>query len=320
MHTSYQVLVTSYRSLVTRYKVLRNSSLVTVLVLCVGCSTTTPLPNTDIYVADFDQSTMKVSNVRNITQRTGYDNQPAFTLDGKGMYYVSDSTGVTDIYRYDLASGAIRQVTETNEQEFSPTPMNDGKSLSVVRVGKPLADGDEYTESQQVWRYDLGGRPIAPILATRRVGYHCWIDEGLIALFIVGDEEKGLPHKLIAADLASRQTIELATNIGRTLRVTSDGRLAFVDKSDSTRWKIATISQGEETATPLIALPKGSEDFCLLPDGKVVSISGNSLVMWKNGATPAFMPFHTFSDLNGTIARITTNADATRIVFVVTSY
>lgn len=261
---------------------------------------------------------MKVSNVRNITQRTGYDNQPSFSHDGKAVYYVSDSTGVTDIYRYDLASGIIRQVTETNEQEFSPTPMNDGKSLSVVRVGKPLADGDEFTESQQVWRYDLGGRPIAPILATRRVGYHCWIDEGLIALFIVGDEDKGLPHKLIAADLASRQTIQLASNIGRTLRVTSDGRLAFVDKSDSTRWKIATISQGEEMATPLIALPKGSEDFCFLPDGTVLSISGNSLVMWKNGETPSFIPFHTFGDISGIIARITTNADATKIAFVVT--
>lgn len=234
------------------------------------------------------------------------------------MYYVSDSTGVTDIYRYDLTSGAIRQVTETNEQEFSPTPMSDGKSLSIVRVGKPLADGEEYTESQQVWRYDLGGRPIAPILATRRVGYHCWIDEGLIALFIVGDESKGLPHSLIAADLASRQTITLATNVGRTLRITLEGRLAFVDKSDSTRWKIATISQGEEMATPLIALPSGSEDFCFLPDGTVLSISGNSLVMWKNGATATFIPFHTFTDLNGTIARITTNADATKIALVVT--
>ena len=319
MPTSLQILVTSYEILVTK-KVTRNWSLVTLIVLCVGCSSTTPLPNTDIYIADLDRSSMKVSNVRNITQRTGYDNQPSFSPDGKGVYYVSDSTGVTDIYRYDLTSGATRQVTETNEQEFSPTPMNDGKSLSVVRVGKPLADGDEYTESQQVWRYDLGGRPIAPILATRRVGYHCWIDEGLIALFIVGDEEKGLPHKLIAADLASRQTIQLASNIGRTLRVTADGRLAFVDKSDSTRWKIATIAQGEDAPTPLVDLPTGSEDFCFLPDGKILSVSGSRLMFWKNGETATFIPFHTLTDLNGTLARITTNAEGTKIVFVVTGY
>ena len=57
-----------------------------------------------------------------------------------------------------------------------------------------------------------------------------------------------------------------------------------------------------------------------LPDGKILSVSGSRLMFWKNGETATFIPFHTLTDLNGTLARITTNAEGTKIVFVVTGY
>src|SRR6185503_7346530 len=36
---------------------------------------------------------------------------PQWTPDGKALYYVADPDGVSNIYRVDLASGDIRQVT-----------------------------------------------------------------------------------------------------------------------------------------------------------------------------------------------------------------
>ena len=289
--------------------------------LVVGCSSVpqTPLPNTDVYVADIDIAAGSVKNVRNITQRLGYDNQPSFSADDKSILFVSDRSGSTAVYRYNLATSATLQITDTEESEFSPTPMNDGKSFSAVRVGKSRAEGEEYTESQQLWRYDFSGRSIAPILGIRRVGYHCWIDEGLLALFIVGNDEKGLPHRLIAADLASRQTIDLASNIGRSIKRAPDGRLSFVDKSDSTSWMISTIAQGDDKPTPLIAAPKGSEDFCWMPDGTLLALEGNTIVQRKAGSQRSFTRLITLSDLTGTLARITASADGTKIAFVVVS-
>ena len=285
----------------------------------IGCSSVpqTPLPNTDVYVADIDIAAGTVKNVLNITQRPGYDNQPSFSADGNAIFFVSDRSGSTDIYRYDLATSVTSQTTDTDESEFSPTPMNDGKSFSAVRVGKPHAEGEEYTESQQLWRYDFTGRAIAPILGIRRVGYHCWMDEGLVALFIVGNDEKGLPHRLIAADLASRQTIDLASNIGRSIKQTPDGLLSFVDKSDSTSWMISTIAQGDDKPTPLIATPKGSEDFCWMPDGTLLAVDGKSIVQSRASSQKLFKHLATFTELGGTLARITANADGTRIAFVV---
>ncbi|MCX6141173.1 MAG: hypothetical protein NTX15_10170 [Candidatus Kapabacteria bacterium] len=283
--------------------------------LCVGCTSISTLPDTDIYLADLDRTSMTVSHVRNVTQRTGYDNQPAFTADGNALLFVSDRSGSTDVYRYDILTSLTTQITDTRESEFSPTPMTDGKSFSAIRVGLPDDTTEAYTESQQLWRYDLTGKPIAPILGTRRVGYHCWLDDGLVALFIVGDDKKGLPHRLVATDLASRQTVDLASNIGRTIKRMPDGRLSFVDKSDSTKWMFSTIAQGDAKPTPLIAAPLGSEDFCWLQDGTMICVRGNTLVQWKTGTT-TFTPFATLADLVGTIVRITVNDDDTRIAFV----
>ena len=41
----------------------------------------------------------------------GKNINPQFTPDGKGLYFISDQDGFSDIYRYDLASSAISRVT-----------------------------------------------------------------------------------------------------------------------------------------------------------------------------------------------------------------
>ena len=43
---------------------------------------------TDIWLIDFnDDKKLDISTAKNITNRKGYDNQPSFSQDGKGLYY-----------------------------------------------------------------------------------------------------------------------------------------------------------------------------------------------------------------------------------------
>jgi Tol biopolymer transport system component len=275
------------------------------------------LPSTDIYLAEFDTATKTIRNVRNVTQREGYDNQPAFTEDGTAMYYVMSDGGPTDIMRYDLATGVTTRVTSTPTAEFSPTPMSDGMSLSVVRVAEPTADGEEYTESQQLWRYDLNGRAIAPIIGTRRVGYHCWISSGMVAMFLVGSEDGSTPHSLVATDLASRQSITLARRIGRTVRMSPHGRLTYVDKSDSTQWVVTTIAPGEDRGTPLLDTPPGSEDFAWLANGGMLMSDGRWFLHWDGKTGTGLRPLGSAVPLDGIIGRIAAGPNGL-IAFVVT--
>ena len=94
-------------------------------------------PDTEIFLASFSVGgTPVVGPGRNITNSPGYDNQPSFTPDGRGILFTSIRGGgtQTDIYRYDVASGAIARVTDTPESEYSATVTPDGAHISVIRV------------------------------------------------------------------------------------------------------------------------------------------------------------------------------------------
>src|SRR5262249_31274779 len=53
-----------------------------------------PIPDTDIFVANLDLAASKATAPRNITNRAGYDNQPAFLRDGSAVLYVArDDSG-----------------------------------------------------------------------------------------------------------------------------------------------------------------------------------------------------------------------------------
>ena len=140
------------------------------------------LPDCDIFLLDIKDSAGQISfrNPVNITNRKGYDNQPAFSPDGKYLLYSSqkDSAGQTDILKYDLQSKTISPFTKTPTSEYSPTFTPDGKSISVVMV--------ESDSAQRLWKFPLaGGEPTCVMKNVASVGYHAWINKDSVALFIL---------------------------------------------------------------------------------------------------------------------------------------
>src|SRR5690242_10480402 len=80
-------------------------------------------PATDIFLAPISigaDSKPVIGKPVNITNRPGYDNQPAFTADTHGILFTSThEDGQSDIYRYDLGTKAVTRVTSTPESEYS---------------------------------------------------------------------------------------------------------------------------------------------------------------------------------------------------------
>ena len=281
-----------------------------------------PAPQSNIFVADLDLAAGTARQVRNITPHAGYNNQPAFHAGS--VLFVSDRTGSTDVYRYDLASGATSQVTATAAAEFSPTPLADGSGFTVTRVADPEQKGETYTESQQLWRYGFDGKPVAAVLPTGRVGYHSWLDAGHVALFLVGNDERKVPHTLVLADLAKGSTALLSSAPGRALGRAPDGkRISFVDKSDPAHWVISAMAAGERLPMVLVATPPAdkdadrSEDYCWLPDGSLMMGKGAVLWRWDGKAGSPMRPFADLGDVGGDIKRLAASPDGKRLAFVV---
>ena len=213
---------------------------------------------------DFKNSAdiLKLGQPKKITDFAGYNNQPFFMPDGKSILYTSNRNKQTDIYRYDIQSGTTTQFTNTPESEYSPTLMPDRKNISVVRVE---ADG-----TQRLWKFPLAGGPPSLIIEDiKGVGYHLWIDDHTLALFIVGGP--GKPNYLEIYDMRTGKSEFVTDNPGRVLRrIPNQNKFSFVHKVAKDHWEIKAFDLRARTSSSLIATLPGAEDYAWMPDGRLL--------------------------------------------------
>jgi len=139
----------------------------------------TPTP-VNLYVADvkYENGTVRVSNPRKLTGDRGVNSQPSFTPDGKAILFVSrrDTTGQSDVYRIDLASGVETQVTKTPENENTPTVTPDGNMMVIRWVPATLF------KEWGPWIYK-NGQPASGVLpGPDTVGYYVRVDSTTFAM------------------------------------------------------------------------------------------------------------------------------------------
>ena len=92
-------------------------------------------PATEVFLAPlvWTNSSVTVGMPVNITNNPGDDNQPSFLLDSSAVLFASNrDTKQNDIYKYDIASKQIIQLTKTAENEYSPLVALDGQSILTV--------------------------------------------------------------------------------------------------------------------------------------------------------------------------------------------
>ncbi|WP_190300369.1 TolB family protein [Rufibacter hautae] len=235
------------------------------------------IPDTDIYLVSLKKSkeTVQVGTPANITQRSGYDNQPSFTPDGKYVLFTSQRDGQqTNIYQYSLAGKKTVQLTNTPEAEYSPLVTPDGKSFSVVR-GK----------EQHLWRFPLTpgtGEPTLLMAMPQLIGYHVWYNQD--SLFVAAFPDNP-PMGMYLAVPSSKQTMKLEESIGRSLhKVPGKQAVSYlVPVSDSVaEIKQLQVKTGERESL-IQALP-GSQDYAWLPDGGLLMAQGAKLYLYRPGA------------------------------------
>lgn len=78
----------------------------------------------DLYLFDLPTRTL-----RRLTTDRAIDATPRFSPDGKWLYFSSDRTGIYNIFALELATGALRQVTNVLGGAFNEDVAPDGRSL-----------------------------------------------------------------------------------------------------------------------------------------------------------------------------------------------
>ena len=253
------------------------------LSLCLAWTATAALaqdvPTTDIYLVSLEETGDEVPTLgkpQNLTDRDGYDNQPAF-LDNNTLLYTSIRGDQADIYRLRLKRKAGRALTLTSDtSEYSPTPMADGKSFSVVRV--------EPDGKQRLWSFPLSGQgePTLLLPNVEPVGYHAWSGGDELVLFVLGE-----PPTLQRVQVGGEAQV-MAHNIGRALHLIPEEKAAFsfVDKGtgegegEEGTWWLRRLDVASGEITPLIQTLPGREDLAWDPEGRAWMADGTQLYRW----------------------------------------
>jgi hypothetical protein len=245
-------------------------------------------PATEVFLAPLTRAAgeLSVGAPVNISNGPGYDNQPFFAPDGRSIFFTSARGALaskcgnpqTDVYRYDLAARRVARVTETADCEYSPTVMPDGTHLSVIQV--------EPDGTQRLWKFTIDGKDPAVVLEhVEPVGYHAWLDDEHLALFVLGR-----PATLQIANVSTGTAEIVATNIGQSIVRMPDGGVSFVQQAGEGAERTLTITQvslekGRAVLTPLTTAVPGARQAHLAwsPDGTLLMAHEGSLHAWRPG-------------------------------------
>ena len=285
---------------------IRTTGFVSILLLTINCVAQT---GSEIYLFDLKIRKDKIvmTKAKNITNHTGYDNQPFFHPDKTVLYYTSaDTSGRTDIITYDYSSNETKKFTNTSEREYSPTVTPDKKFISCIIQRD---DG-----AQDLGKYPIdGGEPVV-IINTLKVGYHAWASTTDLILFVLGE-----PHALHWFSIADNKDTILAKDIGRSLHtIPASDDLSFIHKVSAEKWFIKRIEKQTRNISTLAETLPNREDLAWTPDGRIVMSDGQKLFYLQPGKNEPWKEIEVDSALalKG-ITRISVNKKGDKIAVVV---
>ena len=245
----------------------------------------------DIYLFDLKAD---FQLVKQVTNRVGYDNQPAFTHDSQALLFSSDRVaGHTDLFRYQIADGKLTNLTNTpNENEYSPQAWGADHFSYVLQEGVPY---------QHLWQRDWKGGDAQRVLTSYvPVAYYARNNKGVL---FWGRYAYSLFFEAAGADVGpgAGESLFVINQAGRSLHPIPGGdNFSFVHKQSDGTWVIKTLDPTSRAVTPLVSISSSNEDYCWTPDGLMLTADGAKLLRFKPGEDEQWQPLAELSapDLN----------------------
>lgn len=265
-------------------------------------------PSTDIHLADLAvrDGRLVVGTPVNVTDRDGYDNQPRFLPDGSGFLYASFRDGQIDIMRFDILTGTTTRLTNTPENEYSPSLPGDGSRMMVVRWPVDMSTG-------ALWWFTLDGHPIEEARGTvPRVGYYAFADEHTLALFINDSIQS-----FVLSDTRTGDTVHVGRDMNGSAPRTIPGvrAVSYLRRDADGAWWLTRLDIDSRDTTPLVRMLDGVNEYAWTPRGTVLAARNATLYEWAPGGD--WREIITFTDSSlQSLSRIAVSPAADRIALV----
>ncbi|MDF3124519.1 hypothetical protein [Rheinheimera sp. 1928-s] len=268
------------------------------------------LPQYNLYLTDLSKD-LSISNRIKINEIPTYINQPAFSNDGKSLFFTleqgKDAAVQTDIGVYVLADKKQDVLTKTALSEYSPTLLPDGLGVSVVVV--------EADQTQRLWKVDWQGNSSLLKTEPKGVGYHAWGPHQDLLLFILGDKEDN--HTVRYLDQDGKLTT-LATGVGRALSWQPGTQKGYYTQAKHDQLYLSSydVKTKANTQTEL-ALPAGGQDLVWWSEDILLVSAGTKIYQWQVQGKQEWNLWLDLSKECGTeISRFALNKARSQLAFV----
>lgn len=268
------------------------------------------LPQYNLYLTDLSKD-LSVSNAVKINAAPTYINQPAFSMDGKSLFFTleqgKDTAVQTDIGRYHIADKKQDLLTKTALSEYSPTLLPDGSGVSVVVV--------EADQTQRLWKLDWQGNTSLLKADPKGVGYHAWGPEQDLLLFILGDKEDN--HTVRYLD-KSGKLATLATGVGRALSWQPGTQKGYYTQAKDNQLYLSFYDLNSKTTMQTeLALPAKGQDLVWWSADTLLVSAGTNIYQWQASGKQGWTLWLDLSKHCSTeVSRFALNKERSQLAFV----
>lgn len=264
-------------------------------------------PNTEVYLLDIHAKDGKISlsNLRNISNNEGYDNQPSF-YDDNTILFSSTQNGQTDIAKYEIGSGEISWLTDTPVgSEYSPLRIPNSYDISAIRL--------DSTGLQRLYRYDRLTGQSEELLKDLKVGYHVWYNEHILVYTVLIEDRMDLHVTNFEGEISYL----VQKNVGRALHhIPNSNQVSFISK-EANGHAVLSLNPITGKTAALQGLPNEVADICWLPDGRLIFPAGNSIVAVDPKSAETSSTIHVFKEEEiNSISRMAVSADGKHMAIV----
>lgn len=263
-------------------------------------------PNTDVFLFDLNTENGKfeLSNMKNISDNDGYDNQPSF-LDDNTILFASTRNGQTDIAKYNIKYESKIFINHTEGSEYSPLKIPGIKAVSAIRLDK---DGAQF-----LYNYSLNNGESEVLIENIVIGYHTWFNENILVSSVL--EDGGL--SLYLTNFQEQENYKFDDKIGRSLhKIPNSDLVSFISKKTEP-WKVKSLNPTNGKIKSIITTLPGSEDMCWLPNSTIIMGKNDVLYSYNSNKGTDWIEVASLKKYGITnITRLAVNSDGTKLALV----
>lgn len=265
---------------------------------------------TEILLFDMQVNNGEVilQNGKNITNHKGYDNQPFFYK--KSILFSSADNNQMDIKIFNVKKNTTSTFITTPDNEFSPTITPDRKYISCILQQKD--------KTQDLVKYSLKSKKPVTLIDDLTVGYHTWIDNDNVLLFILEDS---VTFNLHQYNLKTNKDQVIAGNIGRSLhKIPGTNTMSLVEKVSKKEWLVRKYDPVSKSLTTIATTLPGQDNLAWTRNGWILMSDGKDIYYYQPGISNNWKKINISGDtamLKG-VTRLAVNEKNNKVAVVVT--